>query len=61
MSPPLLTKLSTDAQAPGLQIVLTAFDGFLYVIDGVLGALAPRGWLGEGRAGRPGCDGSRGP
>jgi hypothetical protein len=36
MAPPLLTKLD-DPREPGLQIVLTAFDGFLYVIDGLTG------------------------
>lgn len=32
MAAPLLTKLD-DPKTPGLQIVVTAFDGFLYVID----------------------------
>lgn len=37
MAAPLLTKLD-DPKEPGLQIVVTAFDGFLYVIDGSTGA-----------------------
>jgi hypothetical protein len=37
MAPPLLTKLDSH-KAPGLQIVVTAFDGYLYVIDGTTGA-----------------------
>ena len=36
MAPPLLTKLD-NPKDPGLQIVVTAFDGFLYVIDGITG------------------------
>lgn len=36
MAPPLLTKLD-DRKPRGLQIVVTAFDGFLYVIDGITG------------------------
>lgn len=51
MAPPLLTKLD-DAKEPGLQIIVTAFDGFLYVIDGHTGApkkqiCAAVGWAGE--------------
>lgn len=37
MAAPLLTKLD-DPKLPGLQIVVTAFDGFLYAIDGQTGA-----------------------
>ena len=36
MAPPLLTKLDS-AKEPGMQIVVTAFDGFLYAIDGRTG------------------------
>lgn len=36
MAPPLLTKLD-DPKEPGLQIAVTSFDGFLYVIDGASG------------------------
>ena len=36
MSSVLLTKLNEETLA-GLQLVVTAFDGFLYVIDGLTG------------------------
>lgn len=63
MSPPLLTKLD-DPKELGLQIVLTAFDGFLYIIDGptggwalvcgwAVGAWEGVAWVGQwGRRGR---------
>jgi hypothetical protein len=45
MAPPLLTKLDSHKE-PGLQIVFTAFDGFLYVVDGATGAPPPLGGAG---------------
>ena len=60
MSPPLLTKLD-DPKELGLQIVLTAFDGFLYIIDGPTGGWVGAGvWLGGGCLGRGGVGGSMG-